>query len=171
MAWPDLSGVLTGLPWAVVGAVAARQYMPERMTHDLDVAVLSRDRESVRARLRNADFTQTGELSVGGSQWRAPDGTPLDVLETEGSFWETALHEASDNLDAQGLPALPLPYLVLSKLQAGRAQDVADVSRMLGAASEGDLGSVRLAVRTYAPDLLEDIESLIALGRLEMEGG
>ena len=30
VSWPDLSEILAGLPWAVVGAVATRAYMPER---------------------------------------------------------------------------------------------------------------------------------------------
>ena len=37
MIWPDLSEIFDDLLWAVVGAVATRLYMPERMTRDLDV--------------------------------------------------------------------------------------------------------------------------------------
>ncbi|MFQ5810180.1 MAG: hypothetical protein ACE5JM_11225, partial [Armatimonadota bacterium] len=43
MSWPDLPAVLDGLPWGVIGAVAARQYMPERMTADIDIAVRAED--------------------------------------------------------------------------------------------------------------------------------
>ena len=36
--WPNLGPILSGLQWAIVGAVAARNYMPERATRDLDIA-------------------------------------------------------------------------------------------------------------------------------------
>ena len=37
--WPDLRPILHGIPWAIVGAVATRAYMPERATKDLDILV------------------------------------------------------------------------------------------------------------------------------------
>lgn len=63
---------------------------------------------------------------------------------------------------------LDLPYLVLMKVQAGRAQDLADAARMLGAASESRREEAREVFRRWFPEALEDLESLIALGRLEM---
>src|SRR5215813_11657263 len=35
--WPDLRETLQGLAWVIVGGVATRAYMPERMTKDLDI--------------------------------------------------------------------------------------------------------------------------------------
>lgn len=69
--------------------------------------------------------------------------------------------------DLAGYPVLKLPYLVLMKLESSRTQDLGDLSRMLGLAAEEDLEQVRSAVRQFAPDAAEDIESLIFLGRLE----
>jgi len=43
MRFPDLGPILTPVQWAVIGAVAARLYMPERVTRDLDVAVAGSD--------------------------------------------------------------------------------------------------------------------------------
>jgi hypothetical protein len=54
------------------------------------------------------------------------------------------------------------------KLAASRVQDAADLSRMLGLASEEDLARVRAVVARYAPDEADDVESLIYLGRVEM---
>ena len=79
-----------------------------------------------------------------------------------------ALDEAERNLDAQGLPVLPLRYLVLTKWHAGRVQDLADITRMLGQADEDTLASVRALFRQVLPEAHEDLESLIELGRLEM---
>ena len=55
------------------------------------------------------------------------------------------------------------------KLKASRAQDLADISRMLGAATDNSLQSVRTAIKQYFPEALEDMESLAMLGRLEYE--
>jgi hypothetical protein len=55
------------------------------------------------------------------------------------------------------------------KLQASRAQDIADLSRMLGGADEELLGQFRAVVKTYMDDALEDLESLITLGKLEYQ--
>lgn len=63
---------------------------------------------------------------------------------------------------------LALPYLVLMKLASSRLQDTADLSRMLGLASEEELTRVRAAVARYAPQEADDMESLIYLGRLEL---
>jgi len=57
---------------------------------------------------------------------------------------------------------------VLMKLEASRLQDIADLARMLGLASESERERVRAAVARYVPDALEDLESLIYLGMLEM---
>jgi hypothetical protein len=39
-AWqavPDVGDVLRDIPWAIVGGIALRAYMPERATDDLDI--------------------------------------------------------------------------------------------------------------------------------------
>ncbi|HEX9870313.1 MAG TPA: hypothetical protein VGC99_17305 [Candidatus Tectomicrobia bacterium] len=70
--------------------------------------------------------------------------------------------------DGQGLPVLDLPYLLLMKVQAGRTQDLADAAGMLGAAPEPRHQETRDIFRRWLPEALEDLESPIALGRLEM---
>jgi hypothetical protein len=170
LRWPNLARVLAGVPWAVTGAVATRRYMPERATRDLDILVLDRDAEQVARLLTGAGFSYEGRLAIGGSTWRAPDGTPIDVIEGEDPWVAAALVEASQTLDSQGLPCLPLPFLVLMKLTAGRVQDVADIARMLGGADAAQLDQVRAVVRAHASDAVEDLESLISLGKLETGG-
>nr|MBI2905790.1 hypothetical protein [Chloroflexota bacterium] len=34
--WPDLREALKGIDWVLIGSVATRAYMPERMTKDMD---------------------------------------------------------------------------------------------------------------------------------------
>lgn len=59
---------------------------------------------------------------------------------------------------------------MLVKVRASRLQDVADASRMLGQATDVQLAATRAISDRLAPDDREDLESLITLGRLEMEG-
>ena len=122
-AWPDLRAILKGIRWAVVGAVATRAYMPERMTRNFDILVHHQDGDAALARLKEA-----------------------------------------------GYPVLDLPYLVLMKMEMSRAQDLADLSKMLGLAAAEDLTRIREIVARYLPAALEDLESLIYLGGLEMKG-
>lgn len=164
--WPDLTAALAGIPWAVVGAVAARAYMPERATRDLDILIAVEDREEVRKRLGSAGCLPVQELAIGGMSWHFATGTVVDVIESSEAWVPGALR--SPGRDPQGLPVLGLPYLVLMKVQAGRAQDLADAARMLGAASEARHQETREVFRRWLPEAGEDLESLIALGRLEM---
>jgi len=165
--WPDLRQVLTGIPWAVVGGVATRAYMPERATKDLDILVRHQDGDEVQARLGVAGFKIVSQLAVPGFLVRAPDGAEVDVI--LGSYLWLSEALAHVQHDPAGYPVLDLPYLVIMKLIASRVQDTADLSRMLGLASDADLTRVRQVVARYAPDDLADLESLIFLGRFEMQ--
>ncbi len=171
MNWPDLAALLHPLPWTVVGAVATRLYMPERTTRDLDVVVTVADVPEVRRRLIAAGFVEQGHLTIGGTSWRTPDGESIDVIEGRDPWWAEALAEAQTNRDVQGLPILPLTYLVLMKVRAGRVQDLADATRMLGQADASALERVRAVFVRWSHEDTEDLESLITLGRLEAQGG
>ncbi len=167
MEFPDLRPVLTALRWAVIGGVATRLYMPEQATQDLDIVVRREDGVQARATLAAAGFRYQSELSIGGSSWASPDGANLDVVEMEATWLSHALEEAQFNRDAQGLPVLPLAYLVLIKFESGRVQDLADVTRMLGQAGPEMLEAVKHVFAEQLPDELDDLESLIVLGKME----
>lgn len=166
-AWPDLRPILKGLDWLVVGGVATRNYMPERMTRDLDILVRERDSEAVIAKLEAAEYKLDAQLSIPGVLMFSPDGVEVDVLFGNAPWLEDALKNVST--DPAGYPTIALPYLILLKMDAQRAQDWADVSRMLGWASEADLDKVREVFRKYAPQDVEDLESLIFIGKKERE--
>lgn len=170
VVYPDFSGVFRGLAWAVVGAAATRLYMPERVTRDFDVLILSANGPEARRRLRSAGLSYQGELAFGGSSWLTAAGMAVDILEMDAAWLPQALTEAQSNRDAQDLPVLPLPYLVLMKFQAGRVQDLADVTRMLGQANDEALEAVRRLFREHASDDLDDLESLTVLGQMELRG-
>lgn len=54
--WPDLTSILSSIRWAVIGAVATRLYMPERMTQDLDIVIRTVDGSQVRQKLAEVGF-------------------------------------------------------------------------------------------------------------------
>jgi hypothetical protein len=93
----------------------------------------------------------------------------IDVIEGSEQWWPDALAQAQDNHDAQGLPIIPLPYLVLLKLKSGRLVDFGDLGKVLGIADEPTLNEGRLVIAKYSPNDLEDLESLIYLGKLEVD--
>lgn len=161
----NLNDIIKQAAFVIVGGVATRLYMPERMTLDLDILVRVNDAQLVYADLTKANGQKIGDLSIAGSQWRLDDGTSLDVLEFEGDWVVEAIN--SPNYAPDGLPVVDLPYLVLMKLIAGRSQDIADISRMLGIAEDWQLQRVRMVIAQYLPSALEDLESLAVLGKLE----
>ncbi|MBE7470944.1 MAG: hypothetical protein DPW09_18885 [Anaerolineae bacterium] len=164
--WPDLSPILKDIPWAVIGGVATRAYMPERATQDLDILIAGSDSKKARRRLSSAGFVYRHNLTIGGGAWQTPEGQSLDVVEINAPWLSEALKQLQT--DPQGLPVLSLPYLVLLKFQASRLQDLADISRMLGLASAEDRQATRHVFAKWQPDELDDLESLITLGDLEL---
>jgi hypothetical protein len=156
-------------PFVIVGAVATWLYMPQRATNDVDILVRAADAPAIAEELRRAGFVFAGRLAIGGTSWQAPNGARLDVLESEAPWIDDAL--AKPNRSPDGMPVIALPYLVLLKLAAGRGQDLVDIQRMLGQADEQTIAAVRDAVRRHQPADLDDLDSLIALGRLEYIDG
>jgi len=163
----DLRRVIRKNRFLLVGGLATRYYMPERTTLDIDVLVLAEDQMSVENELAKAGCRQIGELAIGGTTWTLPNGTTLDVLASAASWAQEAMDRPQQTQD--GLPTIGLPYLVLMKLHAGRAQDIADITRMLGGAGDDMIDAVRSVVDQYMPDASADVESMIVLGRLEYQ--
>ncbi len=157
---------LQNVPYLLVGGLATHHYMPARMTLDADILVLAKDQQKVEVCLEAYQYQKKGALSIGGSTWVSPTGEVLDVLIQQSDWAEEALHNPNVIDD---MPVMPMPYLVLMKLLAGRMQDLADVTRMLGAANDQTLNQVRQTIQKYQPEALEDIESMIVLGKLEYQ--
>jgi hypothetical protein len=157
---------LIQVPYVIIGGVATRLYMPERMTDDLDILIHEDRAERAYLDLIQGEARRIGDLSIGGTSWELPDKTILDIITSNRAWVNTALLHPRFGMDAQ--PVISLPYLVLMKLEASRTTDISDISRMLGQASDVDLDEVRKVVEMYDPNSVEDLESLIQLGKLEM---
>ena len=111
ITWPDLRSVLKGIRWAVVGAVATRAYMPERMTRDLDILVHYRDGDGALARLKNAGYKVASGLLIPGYLLNAPDSTEIKLLLIPFEWIDEAFQQGKR--DAADYPVLDLPYLVM----------------------------------------------------------
>ncbi len=170
IAWPDLRPLLPGVRWVLIGSVATRAFMAERVTADMDVLIHEREATRVQDLLERAGYAYQGPLSLASAIFRSPDAIEVDVLfGSEDAYpW---LEDALDNPehDAAGFPVIALPYLVLLKMQATRDQDWTDITRMLSTASEDALDRVRRTCAQYSPDDVEDLETMIFLGRRELE--
>lgn len=164
--WPDLRPILQDIPWVIVGAVATRAYMPERMTKDLDILVHYRDEDAALERMKAAGYRIVSDLAIPGFLLHSPDEVEVDLIFGDYPWLDEAL--AQPRQDPAGYPVLDLPYLVLMKVAVSRTQDLGDISRMLGLASEKELTRVRAIIARYDPDVADDVESLIYLGRMEM---
>lgn len=164
---PDFAKHLGSVRFVLVGGIATRLYMPERMTLDVDVLIRPGELDDAERQLRESGCARVGPLTVGGSTWRLPEGSVLDVLALDEPWVEKAL--AHTVRGPEGLPCITLPFLVVMKLASGRVQDLADITRMLGQADGRVLEKVRAIVEEHRPGDMEDLESMIRLGRLEYE--
>jgi hypothetical protein len=80
MIWFDPSETLSPVLFAVVGGVATRLYMPERMTRDLAIVIAASDATTAQARLRAGGFRLAGNLSlVRGTTRVGADGQEDDL--------------------------------------------------------------------------------------------
>ena len=164
---PDLHHILDSVPWVLVGGLALRAYIPERMTLDIDILVHERNAEVARVAMLKAGYHVTAQLSIGGFsvQGGDPAAPPIDILTRADAWLDTAL--AQPVADPAGYPVLGRPYLILLKLQAGRTQDLADVQRLLAHVPQPQREAIRQIVLCYASDLVEDYDSLCTLADLE----
>jgi hypothetical protein len=161
----DLRQIIN-VPYVIVGGVATRLYMPERMTDDLDILIHDSRSAEAYHHLVQQQAIRLGELSIGGTSWELPDKTILDIITSDLAWVAPALLHPRTGPDLQ--PVIDLPYLVIMKLAASRTTDLSDISRMLGQASDSELDEVRKIVEIYDFNSLEDLESLIQLGKIEM---
>jgi len=151
----------------VVGGLATAMYMPQRMTIDTDILIMKEDLDIAERRLEMSGCRRIGPLSIGGSSWCLPGGRSLDLIALDLPWVGEAL--ASVATDDTGRPYASLPFLVLMKLESGRLQDLADISRMLGCAEPDGVDEVRSVLLRYRPEDMDDFEIMLRLGRLEHE--
>ncbi len=165
MDWPDLRQILQPIDWVIVGGVATRAYMPERMTKDLDILIDAADEATALSCLQTAGYEIVQPLAITGYVLQSDDGMEIDLLLGSQPWLREAL--ARPEQDSAGYPVLGLPYLILMKMASSRGRDLGDITTMLGWASEETLDQVRTVVSKYNAQDSEDLESLIFIGQQE----
>ena len=155
---------MLGVPYAVIGGVATRLSIPERMTLDIDVLVRQDDMARVTKRLRERGAKAVGarafpdsRLALLGETWHVEGMAPLDLIAAPGQWVTEAILDA--RLDETGLRIAPRATLVALKLDASRGIDQGDLTRLLGSATEIELRAVRALVAALLPEDVEDLES------------
>jgi hypothetical protein len=166
---PDLAGILGSIEWVIVGGMAIRAYAPERMTLDVDIIIHGEDERGARLAFEGAGYHITGALTIGGfTAEPTSGGMSVDVLVSTALWLNRALRQPMR--DAAGYPVIPRPYLILLKLSAGRAQDIADITRLLRDADPGERSVIRHLITQELPEQVEDFDALVALTDLEFGG-
>jgi len=172
----NLAELFADIPYAVVGGIATRSYMPERVTKDIDVLVPPSSYDPAVERLGQMGWKIERALrfvdsSLGrhGTSWSKGNDQQIDLI-TGDEDW--AVEACSlPTFDAFGNRVIALPYLILMKLDAARPQDTADITRMLALADETTVQQARDVVRRYARDgeAVHDFDSLLKIGSWELE--
>ncbi|MEM8961634.1 MAG: nucleotidyl transferase AbiEii/AbiGii toxin family protein [Acidobacteriota bacterium] len=147
-------------PWALVGGLAVSLRAEPRTTQDIDIAVAADSddvADIVRFLWRARGYQLTGAVEHGQTghvstvRFRSPQragGALVDVLMASSGI-ESEIVAASELLEV--LPSLTLPvatlgHLLAVKLLAGRAQDDADIERLVHGAEESDIAVTRVAI-------------------------
>lgn len=152
--WPEIDPVLAGITQAAIRDVAANARMAPHFMADLEIGV------------------QFGDLSRATSALLAAGWSPdrrVHLVPTP-RRWAPAALRAARRDPRTGIVTLPAAYLVLMKLAVSRVTDLAGLTRVLGGRSDEELAEIREIVRRFGgPDDPEDLEQLVALGRLERD--
>lgn len=156
------------VPYAVVGEQATKSYTPERHTLDWDILINKEDIKKTEEELKSAGAHTFRPLNIDGFSCLLSDNTSLDVITSDEKWCSQALADSLSSATPQTDPVITLPWLVLLKLQASHVQDLADISRMIARADDPTQHKTREIIKKHLPDAIEDLDSLIELGKLEL---
>lgn len=172
------SNLFGDIPVMLIGAHAANAYMPPRHTKDVDFLVPQERLADVEALLQAAGWTKSrdlffpnAKLGLAGSAWHCSEPEQeIDII-TSAQPWVEAAFHAPVSQDQNGARVLPLPFLVLMKLDSARTTDQGDLSRMLGRLSDNEIDHVVTVVARYYDDAqaADDIRQYALIGRWEYE--
>lgn len=168
-ALPPLQQVLGPIPWVLVGALALRAYIPERMTQVAEILVHTRDSGAVCTVFTAAGYQVVEDSDSTGFRLQSADQASLPIqVRTRQDSWLDAML-ALPVYDVAGSPVLARPYLILWHLQVGQPQHLADVLRLLAYTSETQHVEYTQLIQQESPELLADLQMLLMLADLEFE--
>ena len=156
--------------YAIIGGAACRLYQAARAVSDVDVLVAPDDIERAQKRLADAGYRRDREHTAGSTNWIDAGGLPIELLSLRQPWLDDALAGAATNLDDQGAAVLPLPYLILLKIERDSSKHRWDIARMLALSEIGGSGATvretRRLVADHRPGASRTIDQLLWIGRL-----
>jgi len=173
-----IAAIFGDIPVFLIGAFAAAAYAPERYSKDVGYFVSAERYDDAQARLLASDWEKcrtlmfpNAGLGLHGSAW-APraGGQEIDLI-TSDQAWAREAFAAPLFQDSNGERVIPLPYLVLMKLDSARVIDQADLARILGRLSSEHVEEViRTVQRHYHdPSAADDLRQYHEIGKWEYE--
>lgn len=164
---------LLNCPYATVGAIGARWYMPERKTSDIDLLIPPDECAAARRSLESHGGKKAYALNflhptlgLTGERWHVLGEMPIDLLWSDHEWCESAITEAKR--DELGVWYAPLWAIVVMKRDASRSRDQGDIANTLGLASDYTLKEVREIGARLLPDQTGDLEEYIYFGRFDV---
>lgn len=148
-----------GVPHAIIGGMAVSAYSPPRTTEDVDFLILESNSDVVyeldpSPTAVSGMYLQGIGAIVGGQKvdfMFLPDEIPEELL------------SVGPRID--GIQVLSADALILLKMKAGRTKDIGDVVEILK--TDSDRSSFRKLLQKYAPDLIEDFDSIVMMADFE----
>jgi hypothetical protein len=159
----------------LVGAHAAAVYAPERHTDDIEILVLPDDFKEAEDRLVACGWAKQNELlfsntnlGLYGSAWFLQSRPGIDLISSDQS-WAYEAFAQRPILNRWKQRVIPLPYLILMKVDSARNLDQADLSRMLGRLEPSAVEEIVAIVARHHPDvqIAEEIRQYAEIGRWE----
>jgi hypothetical protein len=166
------------VPAMLAGGHAANAYAPERTTSDTDFLVPHDSFPAAEQRLRDAGcekrrdlFFPNAALGLYGSAWSTKEAGAIVDLMSSTQAWLSEAFSAPATLDRSDERVLPLPYLVLMKVDSARSIDHGDLGRILGRLSNEDLEDVIAIVERYYgdPAAPDDLRQYHKIGHWEYD--
>jgi len=169
--------ILDDLPVMLIGAHAAAVYAPERATIDVDLIVPVTHFDVAEAKMRLDGFTRAralgfpgSALGLRGSSWQKGDDPSVDMMTSDQS-WLVEAFIAPQVANTKDQRVMPLPYLVLMKMDSARGIDQGDLTRILGRLNDEEVEDVVRIVSRYlgGSQAPEDVRQYARIGRWEYE--
>lgn len=147
----------------LIGGHAVCLYGYSRQTKDIDILINIDDKDICHDNLISSGAIFVQDLGIKGKSYIF-NNEQLDVLYSDDEWFTRAF---TSSQEANDIKVIPFEYLILLKLKASRIQDLADCSKMLGAASNKTIQRTRDLIMKYCSNDIEDFEALVQLGQYE----
>lgn len=142
------------IPYALIGGLAVRHWIPTRSTEDLDFAVLA------------ADFTKLKQIFPEGKMGAlvyttVVQNVDVDFLLSEDWDWTEEAIRTAEEKDISGIPlkVVKPEFLILYKLESSRDRDIDDILRLLRL--KGVAEKTKEVILKYSPENLDDFNQLV----------